>query len=242
VPRSARRAAHIIAVSENTRRDVIELLSIDPARVTTIYEGVDRRFRPATARSDAWSVLHQHGLHEPFVLAVGTLEPRKNYERLLQAYAELRKRGVADLLVIAGGRGWMYESIFWQVRDLRLERAVRFLEPDDSLLIALYQAASAFVYASLYEGFGIPPLEALACGAPVACSNAASLPEVVGDAALMFDPRNTKQIADCLERVLTDDALASELGSRGPQQAAKFSWDVAAQKTADLYRCAARHA
>lgn len=242
VPRSARRASHIIAVSENTRLDIIELLSIPPERVTTIYEGVDQRFRPPSTPADAWSILHQRGVHEPFVLAVGTLEPRKNYERLLEAYAALRKRDVRLPLVIAGGKGWMYESIFWRVRELRLERAVHFLEPDDQLLIALYQAARAFVYASLYEGFGIPPLEALACGAPVACSNASSLPEVVGDAALLFDPRDSEQIADCLERIITDEALACDLRSRGPRRAASFSWDAAAQTTIHLYWRTAHHA
>jgi glycosyltransferase involved in cell wall biosynthesis len=167
------------------------------------------------------------------------LEPRKNYPRLLEAYALLRARGVDCPLVIAGSKGWLYEPIFRRLDELALRPHVRFLQPGGLDLIALYSAAAAFVYPALYEGFGLPPLEAMACGAAVACSNTSSLPEAVGDAAITFDPLDVGAIADSVEQILADSALRAELQAKGRKRAGEFSWDATAAKTVAVYREAA---
>jgi glycosyltransferase involved in cell wall biosynthesis len=235
VPRSAARARHIIAVSDCTRRDVVELLNIAPERVTTVYEGVSDAFRPAD-RVSAVHEVHNLGLPTPYILSVGTLEPRKNYVRLLEAYALLRAGGAEQHLVIAGGRGWLDDPIVRRIEDLRLASHVSVIRPDDRALAALYSAADVFVYPSLYEGFGIPPLEALACGAPSAVSNRSSLPEVVGDAAVLFDPADPQAIAGAIHRILTNSLLSDSLRRAGPERARGFSWDRAARETVEIYQ------
>ncbi|MGI8827071.1 MAG: glycosyltransferase family 4 protein [Chloroflexota bacterium] len=236
VPRSARRATLIIAVSECTRRDVIDLVGIAPERVVTVLEGVDRSFRPVTDRAWAHGRVVALGVKGRYILAVGTLEPRKNYVRLLEAYAALRARGCAQELVIVGGRGWRYEPIFDKLRELGLQDSVTFARPNDEDLVCLYNCADVFVYPSLYEGFGLPALEALACGAPVACSQLSSLPEVVGDAAMLFDPTDVEDMTETLWRLLVGATLQRQLRQAGPVQASRFTWAAAAAHTADLYR------
>src|SRR5207253_1128524 len=149
-----------------------------------------------------------------------------------EAVHALRRRApTGDVaLVIAGGRGWLDEPVYARVRELGLERAVHFFDrPDDSTLLALYHTATVLAYPALYEGFGIPPLEAMACGTPVICSNTSSFPEVAGDAALLVDPRDVEGLADALARVVEDDALRAMLRQRGPRQAAKFTWRATAE-------------
>lgn len=234
VPRSIRTATHVIAVSENTRHDILELVDIPETQVTTILEGVDTPVvKPTTDISE--TVLRGLGIGAPYILAVGTLEPRKNYSRLIQAYASLRHRGMDEHLVIAGAPGWLYEDVFQCVDRFQLNDSVHFVSPDDDELASLYHRATAFVYASLYEGFGLPALEALAWGLPVACSNAASLPEVVGDAAVQFDPYDVDGMAGCIETVVTDTNLRAILQQRGPLRASALSWRRAAQETVALY-------
>lgn len=235
VPRSVRRATRIIAVSHSTAHDLVERLGTDAARITVIHEGVSSWLKPATPGAAANADLPA-GLEGPYILAVGTLEPRKNYLRLLEAFAVLRGRGVEHRLVIAGRKGWLYQPIFDKVRELGLEEAVLFVEPVDAELLELYRGADVFVYPSLYEGFGIPPLEALSCGTPVACSSGSSLPEIVGDAALLFDPTDTEAIACAIERILSDTELALTLREAGLRQAQRFSWRAAAEQTETLYR------
>lgn len=241
VPRAARRATHIIAVSHNTRRDVIDLLRAPEERVTTVYEAVGQNFAPMEA-SQTTAAVRRLGIHEPYILSTGTLEPRKNYERLLEAFSLTRSRGLTESLVIAGGKGWLYEPIFEAIRHLHLEQHVHCVRPTDEELVALYSAAQCFVYPSLYEGFGIPPLEALACGAPVICSNRSSLPEVVGDAALLVDPTDIEELSAALERLLGDTALRAELRARGLRRAQSFSWDRAARETLEVYQQVTGHA
>ncbi|HEX6508160.1 MAG TPA: glycosyltransferase family 1 protein [Chloroflexota bacterium] len=236
VPRSARRATRLIAVSDSTRRDLIELLDIPPERITTVVEGVSESFRPPSDMDDARFAVSQAGVNGPFILTAGTLEPRKNYVRLLEAYALLRGRGVEHVLVIAGRPGWMYQPIYEAVQRLSLTPYVTFLQPSDTLLAALYGMADAFVFPSLYEGFGIPPLEAMACGAPVACSDSSSLPEVVGDSALLFSPLEVDAIADSVSRILSEPETARRLRLAGPRRAASFTWERAARQTSDVYR------
>src|SRR5579859_2885474 len=223
VPRSIRQADHVLSVSESTKRDIIRLLDVSPDHVTTVPEAADPRFVPGDQEAARQS-LEQFGISEPFILAVGTLEPRKNYERLLIAYARMRERGCFHKLVIVGARGWMFEPIFRRVETLDLSNHVAFLHPPDDALPDLYRAADAFVYPSLYEGFGLPPLEALACGTPTACSQSSSLPEVVGNAAITFDPLDADQIYVAIDRLLSDSVLRTQLKNAGPIQARKFSW------------------
>ncbi|HZU12709.1 MAG TPA: glycosyltransferase family 1 protein [Chloroflexota bacterium] len=232
VPRAARRATHIIAVSEQTRRDIVELLGVPGEKVTVIPEGLSSL--PRLSESEA-NALVRKVVAGRFILAVGTLEPRKNYPRLLEAYASLRELGWRHRLVIAGARGWMDEPIFEALRALNLTDYVSILRPDDRVLAALYRTADAFIYPSLYEGFGIPPLEALAAGTPTACSATSSLPEVVGDAALTFDPESVDGMTRALDRLLGDRTLSADLRARGPARAARFSWDKTAEATALLY-------
>ncbi len=235
VPRSARRASHIIAVSEQTRLDLIERLSISPERITTVPEAAGPEFQPAQDSHAAVGAVRALGIEGPYILSVGTLEPRKNYVRLLEAYAILRGAGVSHRLVIAGARGWLFDPIFTRLDQLDLHDHVTFLRPDERSLLALYQSASVCVFPTLYEGFGIPPLEALACGAPTACSSAASLSEVVGDAALLFDPLNVDEMAHCVQRLLEDAPLGAVLRERGLQRAARFSWQQTAVETLEVY-------
>ncbi|MGH2443300.1 MAG: glycosyltransferase family 4 protein [Chloroflexota bacterium] len=236
VPASISRATRVIAVSENTRRDLMELLNVPPERVSVIYEGVGSDFHPPYDLSLAEKTLHRYGIQGPYILSVGTLEPRKNYQRLLEAYALLRRRGVEHRLVIAGRPGWMFQPVLQRLDDLGLRAYTSIIEPNDEALVDLYGMADAFVYPSLYEGFGIPPLEALACGAPAAVAGTSSLPEVVGDAALTFDPLDVDSMAGALEALLVDKGLAARLRAAGPQRAANFSWESAALQTTALYR------
>jgi glycosyltransferase involved in cell wall biosynthesis len=238
VPRSLRRAAHVVAVSEATRRDIIAHLGLPPARVTTVYNGVDPRFRPLdpTARAAARARL---GLPERFILTVGTIEPRKNHLGLLRAFARLAADQPDLALLIGGRRGWLDAPIFAEAARLGLGERVRFLGPvPDADLPALLGTAGVFAFPSWYEGFGLPPLEAMACGAPVVASNASSLPEVVGEAGLLVDPGDVPALADALARALTDAALRAELTRRGPAQAARFTWAATARRLLEVFRLA----
>jgi glycosyltransferase involved in cell wall biosynthesis len=182
------------------------------------------------------------GVRFPYILAVGTLEPRKNYVRLLEAYAQLRARGWTQQLVIAGRPGWLYEPIYERLSELGMEEHVQVVDANDETLAALYGLTDVFVCASVYEGFGIPVVEALACAAPVACSRAASLPEVAGDAALLFEPTDVGEMTDAIERLLEDRALAERLSARGPGQVARFSWATSARLAVKMFREVSRRA
>jgi len=237
---SVRRAAKVIAISESTRQDVIELLGVPPERVARIYCGADPRFRPLPADEVA-AFRQEKGLPERFVLFLGTIEPRKNAVTLIEAFAALiateRRRTEDVQLVLAGGRGWLAEPAYARVEELGLQDRVRFTGylPEEEKAL-WYNAATCFCYPSLYEGFGLPPLEAMACGVPVVTSNVSSLPEVVGEAALTVDPLDSRALCEALRRVLIDGDLWSELSVRGPARARRFSWREAARQTADVYR------
>jgi glycosyltransferase involved in cell wall biosynthesis len=238
VPRSARRADFIVADSENTRNDVICLLGVPPRKVAVVPGGVESSFAPVEEPGRLTALRERLGIGEaPFILSVGVIEPRKNLGVLFEAYRVLRDRtGLPHLLVVAGNRGWLSaESV---------ERAQQSVYRDDIRLIGfvpeadlptLYTAASAFAFPSLYEGFGLPPLEAMACGTPTVVSRASSLPEVAGDAALQVDPRDVEGLAAALELLLLDDALQAELRARGFERARAFSWRAAARQQLDVY-------
>jgi glycosyltransferase involved in cell wall biosynthesis len=230
VPRSVRRADLILADSNCTRDDLIDLLGVPRERVRVLYPGVERRFRPIADASVLDAMRRRYRLPDCFLLSVGTLQPRKNYERLVEAFARVGRETRRDIhLVIVGDKGWMYDGIYQEVVDRGLETQVRLLGfVDDDHLPALYNLADVFVFPSLYEGFGIPPLEAMACGTPVVASNAASLPEVVGNAGLMVDPLDPESIATAILSVLTDYDMRADLIRRGLAQASQFTWQAAA--------------
>ncbi|HEX6290760.1 MAG TPA: glycosyltransferase family 1 protein [Herpetosiphonaceae bacterium] len=236
---SVRHAAHVITVSEFTRREVLELLNVPPDRVTAVPNGRKAEFAPVD-EATIERFRQQKGLPPRFLLSVGTLEPRKNIATLIRAYAQARDR--LDLpLLIGGGKGWLYDEIFALVRDLGLEQDVRFIGfiPRDELQV-YYAAARAFVYPSLYEGFGLPLLEAMAVGTPVVASDAGASIEVAGDAALIVPATDAARMADALMRVTDDAALRDEMRAKGLAQARRFSWERAAQETLGVLRRVAR--
>jgi glycosyltransferase involved in cell wall biosynthesis len=239
VPRSARKASHVIAVSETTKRDLMELYGIPEHKITVVYEGIAPALQHRPQSYVARTMLAPYGITDPYILSVGTIEPRKNYVRLLEAYRMMAERGIRQRLVIAGAPGWMYEPVFARIRELGLNRRVTLLRPSDEHLAALYGGADAFVYPSLYEGFGIPALEALAAGVPSAVTERSALPEVVGDAAVLFDPTDVESIAGAVELVLADTRLRERLREQGPARAAMFSWARAADETIAVYRAVA---
>ncbi|HEY3342878.1 MAG TPA: glycosyltransferase family 1 protein [Anaerolineae bacterium] len=241
VRQSALCATHIVADSHATAHDLMDVYGLPAERITTIHSGVDERFSPLLQHSDeAARIRLKYGLGDAsFILAVGTLQRRKNHLTLVRAFAELARGSTVPKnlqLVIAGGKGWLYDDVVAEVSALGLQERVCFTGfVDDADLPALYRAAAVFAFPSLYEGFGLPPLEALACGVPVVTSNASSLPEVVGDAGLMVDPLDVQGLAAALGRALTDLDWRAEAIARGTQRAAQFTWQRAAQQLLDVY-------
>ncbi len=241
VPRSIERADLVLADSQSTKNDLIELLGVSPDKIEVVYAGVESRFRPMEGEMALQRVRKRYGLGFPFILSLGTLEPRKNLTGLIDAYALLRGKGqvIRDKglrLVIAGGKGWLYGEIFARVEELGLSGQVifpGFVADED--LPALYNLAELFVFPSLYEGFGLPPLEAMACGTPVVTSDRPSLPEVVGEAGLMVEATDSQALAEAMERVLMDGNLRGEMREKGLKQAGKFTWEAAAEKLLDVY-------
>jgi glycosyltransferase involved in cell wall biosynthesis len=233
---AARRADRILTISEHGRREVIELLGVPPERVTTTYCAADSRFRPLPP-DEVDAFRRSKALPERFILYLGTIEPRKNVSTLVRAYARLRSEWPsAPALVLAGGPGWMYEEVYRTIEQLGLGEHVRlpgYVEGAEQPL--WYNAAAVLAYPSLYEGFGLPPLEAMACGTPVVASDASSLPEVVGEAGLLVSPLDERGWTIALRRVLEDHRLASDLRRAGPERAARFSWRQMAQETLRSY-------
>lgn len=226
----------LIANSEHTRKDVINLVGVPPDRIRVVYPGRDERFRPIADREELAQVRAEMNLPEPFLLFVGTLEPRKGVDTLIRAFARLASE-ILDSLVIVGKRGWYWEQTLALVDRLGLGRRIRLLDyvPDGTLPL-LYNLAHAFVFPSRYEGFGLPVLEAMACGIPVVSSNAASLPEIVGDAGLLFPPDNVDALSHAIVRIVGDAGLRASLRECGLRQARRFDWTVSAHETAQVYR------
>lgn len=231
---ACRRAAAVIAVSQFTAREVQQLLRVPAERVHTIYHGIDPRFRPLPPAEVA-AFRQKMQLPDRFVLYLGTLEPRKNLTQLVRAFARLRDPDVH--LVLAGGRGWLYEEVFAEVERLDLSARVHFpgFVPAETQAL-WYNAAEAFVYISHYEGFGLPVAEALACGVPTLAAATSSLPEAGGDGVLFVDSADVEAIAAQLHRLLTDAPLRAELRRRGLAHAARFTWAETARQTEALYR------
>ena len=242
--RVRRQADRVVVPSHAVKRDVVRRVGYPEDRIVVTPEGCDPRFRPVRSEAALRRVAERYGLPPRYVLAVGTLEPRKNLVALLEAFARLRRDGGIDpdlRLVIAGARGWLDEPVFRTVRSLGIEPVVHlpgFIDDDD--LPAVYSGAALFVFPSLYEGFGLPLVEAMACGAPVVTSNVSSMPEVAGDAAVLVDPRDVDSLAAAIARVLRDEALRRRLRDAGIARARRFSWETTARLTLDVYAALVR--
>ncbi len=242
---SVTKADHVIAVSHQTADDLCHFWKIDASKISVIYNGVGAEFAPAPA-VDVAAFRQQRGLPARFLLYLGTLEPRKNLLLLIRAYARWRAQSTPELrevkLVIAGAKGWFYEQIFALVTQLELEDAILlpgFVPVDE--LPDWYRAAEAFVYPSLFEGFGLPVLEAMACGVPVICSDAGSLVEVVGDNALIFPALDGDALVARLHELFADAASRQALRTGGLVRAQQFSWQQTACATLDLYQTVLNH-
>ncbi len=241
VPDSVTRARRVLADSENTRLDLIELLGVPADKISVVPPGVGPEFRPVRDTVQLNAVRERYHLPPWFILFVGTIEPRKNLARLIAAYGQLRRQtGLPHALVLAGGQGWLSQGIYEQVAKEGLSEHVLF--PGfvaDEHLPALYTLADVFAFPSLYEGFGIPPLEAMACGTPVVASNNSSLPEATGSAALLVDAEDMEGLADAMARVLGDAVLRARLSDLGRAQAARFTWRSAAETLLQAYKATA---
>jgi glycosyltransferase involved in cell wall biosynthesis len=235
MPLYCRRADHVIAVSECTRRDLIAAYGVAPEKISVIHEAANPRFRPQSPDVVA-AVRARYGLPPRYLLFVGTIEPRKNLTRLLAAFEAVYADGLSDGWVVVGKRGWLCDDFFAALERSPAREAVILpgYVPDEDLP-AVYAGAQALVFPSLYEGFGLPVLEAMACGAPVVTSTTSSLPEVGGEAALYCDPTDTESMIGVLRQLLQDREMRPALARRGLARATQFSWERAANQTQALY-------
>jgi glycosyltransferase involved in cell wall biosynthesis len=242
---SLHRATMIIANSNSTKQDAIELADIPANRIRMVYPCIDERFSNVILDEDIQSFRQTHGLSKGYLLYLGTLEPRKNITTLIEAYAQLRKiYGREEKLVLVGGKGWLFDSIFQRVQELGLESEILFPGfVSDVQQLLWYHAASVFVYPSLYEGFGMPVTEALACGIPVVTSNVSSLPEAGATLALTVEPRDSEAMARAICRALTDEALCKQCRTQAAMVRRQFSARRMAEQTISVYeQSAAFHA
>lgn len=240
LPRAVRHAAHVLTVSQYCKDDIARTFGLPEQRITLTYPGVSDAFRPMPA-DDIARVLARHSIQPPYFLYVGNIQPRKNVPGLLEAFAILkRERQLPHRLVIAGRAAWLYADVFRRVRELGIESDVIFTSYVAAAdLPALYSGASVFVFASFFEGFGSPPLEAMACGVPVVASKRPAFPEVLGDAALLIDPTEPREIARAIERIVHDAQLRAQLIARGGERAARYRWEDTARQTLAVFAAVA---
>jgi glycosyltransferase involved in cell wall biosynthesis len=250
----AKKADKIMADSFSTKEDLVNIYKIDPAKIKVVYLGVSKDFKPIKKDNPQLKRVRKKyslpaspsGGPKPFILYFGTIEPRKNLILLIKAFEALKEKTIwkgfegdvfSDLkLVIAGAKGWLYKDIFKEVENSKYKKDIIFTGfVDDKDKPHLYNLANLFVYPSFFEGFGFPPLEAMACGVPTIVSNASSLPEIVGDGAVMIDPYNVDELAFAIRKVLEDKDLRENLIKKGLKQAKKFSWDKTAQEVLEVF-------
>lgn len=230
--RSARRACRVIAISRATAEDIMRLYSVPDGKIAIIPYGLDASFNPANARHMEPLVRDRYRLPEEFLLFVGTLEPRKNLPRLLEAYALARRQASLPPLVLVGAPGWQNERILTQARRLGIQEQLQvagYISREN--LPGVYAAARALLYPSLYEGFGLPPLEAMGCGTPVLASNVSAMPEVIGDAGVLINPSDVQEMAEGILRIALDETLCRRIVERGLERAQQFRWDEVAHQT-----------
>ena len=237
IDQAVKRTDAIIAVSNATKQDVMNHLGVPEHKVTVIYEAASPVFRRLKTSPHGERFASKFGIHTDFFLFVSTIEPRKNLPTLIRAFRQLLDAYHPNVqLMVAGEKGWRYDEVFRSVVELDLEDDVAFLgRVSTEELLWLYNEARALLSPSLYEGFGLTPLEAMACGTPAIVSNVSSFPEVVGDAGLLVDPNNAEELAVAMWRILDDAELRACLVEKGLKRAALFSWDRAARETLDLY-------
>lgn len=236
----ARKADRIIAPSQSTKMDLVNMLRIPEERIRVVHEAVSGRFHPAGEDSVRGEVKRRFGIRDRYMLFVGNLEPRKNLVRLLRAFEAARGRlGGAYQLVVCGKKGWLYKDILRAFHEVNKGDIIltNYVSGDD--LVKLYQGADMFVFPTLYEGFGLPVLEAMACGAPVINSNVSSLPEISEDASILIDPLDVESISEAMVRLAFSESLRADLREKGLLRAAEFSWTETARKTLDVYRSVA---
>ena len=229
-------ADRIIAVSQSTKNDIAEILSVKPEKIKVIHEGVNRAFRVLNKNS-AEKTMKKNKIKKPFMLNVGTIEPRKNIPRLIEAYGIFRREQGGDwMLVIAGNKGWLYESAFRACEASFYREDIKIIENlSDDEITGLYNACEFFVYPSLYEGFGLPVIEAMACGAPVITSSSSSLAEIAGGAAVLINPEDPQELADAMLRVAGNRSLREGLACASVEKAKKYDWRNTALKTIETY-------
>jgi glycosyltransferase involved in cell wall biosynthesis len=234
---AAKRATRVLTVSESSKRDILRFVDAEPDKIDVIYNAYDERFAIDPAEEDVVRVRERFQLQDEFVLYAGNVKPHKNLERLIDAFQIVRKRGLDHLkLVMIGDEISKYSALRRAVHRHQLHKYVRFLGylPEETLAV-MYRLAGVFVFPSLYEGFGLPPLEAMASGTPVVTSNVSSLPEVAGDAAVLVDPYDPVSIADGIYRVLTDEQVRKDLSRRGVARAGMFSWEQSVRRVRKIY-------
>ena len=234
---AAKRATRVLTVSESSKRDILRYVDTEPGKIDVIYNAYDERFGVEPLEEEVVRVRERFQLHDEFVLYAGNVKPHKNVERLIQAFHLVRQRGLDHLkLVIIGDEVSRYAALRRAVHKHQLHKYVRFLGylPEETLAV-MYRLAGVFVFPSLYEGFGLPPLEAMASGTPVVTSNVSSLPEVAGDAAILVDPYDPSAIADGIATVLTDERVRRDLRRKGLERAAQFSWEASVRRVRDIY-------
>lgn len=243
ISQSIRQSDLIIAISENTKKDIINNFSVSPNKIRVIYGGVDEIFRPMVDKKEIEKIKKIYKIKKDFVLAVSLISPRKNIIRLIKAFKLLRNQKKINIqLVIVGRNGWLYRDVFREAVSSGLEDDIIFCGhiPKKHLLF-LYNAASVFAYPSLYEGFGLPILEAMASGCPVVSSNTSSMPEVCGDAALLADPKNVEELSELLYKLFSDESLKNNLIEKGLGRVKEFSWEKTAKETLIAYNEAIRY-
>ncbi len=243
VRRSARQAAHVLTLSEYVREDVIATYGIDAEKVTVVPLAAPGHFVPVRDAKELQRVRQKYGIDENYILSVGAIQPRKNLPRLLEAYSLLRgEQPEVNLpqLVLVGKCAWLYDETLKKISELGLDNLVRLTGyVPEADLPALYSGSLCFIYPSYFEGFGLPPLEAMKCGAPVVVGNRTSLPEVVGDAAVLVDPFEVSEIAAGIAGVISDPHLRTSLIEKGLERARIFDWRITARKTLAVYEKAA---